>query len=77
MSISARSIACVKAEKLALYWFFTETKGTFRDRLAAGRQTLNLETGVRIPVPEPRKNIALQCSRGFAKQAKTCDKKLR
>ncbi len=27
--------------------------GSFRDRLVVGRQVLVLETGVRIPVPEP------------------------
>ncbi len=38
--------------KLVLFRIFIETIDTFPDRLAAGRKTLNLETGVRIPVRE-------------------------
>ena len=41
------------------YWetglYYLSTQKSFRDRLAAGRQALNLKTGVRIPVPELKK----------------------
>jgi hypothetical protein len=42
----------VASEQGLRYYSFSSKLTTFRDRLAAGRQTLNLKTGVRIPVPE-------------------------